>query len=734
MISRRLYDQVIQETGQTLKELHEILPPQTTFEPIFSTTYFNVCGYELRSSFSRRFDPLLEAFMGEAAFSADELFHLQRRIQFLTEVLFVAHLSETHALGLPVYINFSGLFLNDPRFMEYIQPLITNYRQVNILFLTIQVDASVSMPLLNEWLKHSGEMKASHCLLKWCPADETMPHHSFYQAFSKWTGVPLLLGQVADTATLEKAVHFEIPYCTGTHFSPPLDCITDLKPPPAAVHLQEVVNSNSSTFSTRPAPPATVQVGSIAGKVPAVSLKSTGAEVKELFAVNPLTEGLVVLSDEGWAAGLIMREQFYRNLSRQYGYEIFMNRPIGLIMVTHPLVVHDQTPIDEVGELAMRRSQDHLYDYVIVQKEDRYHGVVSIRELLIRISEMNVSIAKYTNPLTGLPGNELIARQLEQALHLNTCTLLYVDVDHFKAYNDIYGFEKGDRVLRSLGSILQKNLLLLNEPHAFLGHIGGDDFVIILPHYHYESLCQQVIQEFDSTIRQYYHAGDLARGFVVAQNRRHEKETFPLVSLSIAAVTNESSDFGSIDRLTLAAALGKKRCKETTGSSFLSLTQEDWRQVDAAINGGDESMRQRKVLFMCVHNAARSQMAEAFLKHYGKDAYQVESAGLEPGTLNPLVVEVMQEIDFDISGNSTNSVFDFFKEGRLYTHVITVCDVHNSEKCPIFPGKVMRQNWSFPDPGAVEGTHEDKLAQVRLIRDQIKTRVLQFIEEDAAAI
>lgn len=731
MISRRLYDQVVQETGQSLKELHETLPPHTLFEPIYSTSYFNVCGFELRSSFSRRFDPLLEGFMGETGLSGEELLPLQRRIQFLTEVLFVAHLSETHASGVPVYVNFSGLFLNDARFMAYIQPLLTNHRQVNALFLTLQLDQSVQMPLLSQWLRDSGEMKASHCLLKWCPNDETMAHLSFYSAFSKWTGIPLLIGQVTDAACLEKLSVHQVPYCTGAYFSPPLDAAAALKVPLTLSQLQNFAMPHTFSSSTSSPSSSTVQVGSAASKVPTVSLKSTGAQVKELFSSHPLAEGLVVLSDEGQAVGLVMREQFYRNLSRQYGYEIFMNRPIGLIMVTNPLIVHDQTPIDEVGELAMRRSQDHLYDYVIIQREGRYYGVVSIRELLIRISEMNVSIAKYTNPLTGLPGNELITQQLEQALQMTACTLLYVDVDHFKAYNDTYGFEKGDRVLRSLGSILQKNLLLLNEPHAFLGHIGGDDFVIILPHYHYETLCRQVLQEFDTTIRQYYNASDLARGFVVAQNRRQEQETFPLASLSIAAVTNEDGDFASIDRLTLAAALGKKRCKEAVGSSFFVLTPKDWRQVDAALNGGDVPMERRKVLFMCVHNAARSQMAEAFLKHYGNGAYHVESAGLEPGALNPLVVEVMEEIGFDISGNLTNSVFQFFKEGRLYTHVITVCDVHNSEKCPIFPGKVNRQNWSFEDPGAVEGTHEEKLAQVRLIRDEIKARVLQFIEEDS---
>src|SRR5450432_2617897 len=97
-----------------------------------------------------------------------------------------------------------------------------------------------------------------------------------------------------------------------------------------------------------------------------------------------------------------------------------------------------------------------------------------------------------------------------------------------------------------------------------------------------------------------------------------------------------------------------------------------------------------KVLFVCIHNSARSQMAQAFLKKYGSENFIAESAGLEPGTLNKNVVEVMKEIDIDISQNKTQSVFDLFIKGRTYNAVVTVCDEASAESCPIFPGKVKR--------------------------------------------
>lgn len=139
-------------------------------------------------------------------------------------------------------------------------------------------------------------------------------------------------------------------------------------------------------------------------------------------------------------------------------------------------------------------------------------------------------------------------------------------------------------------------------------------------------------------------------------------------------------------------------------------------------------MDKKKVLFVCIHNSARSQMAEEYLRHMAGDDYEAESAGLEPGTINPLVVEVLKEDGIDISGKQTQSVFDLYKAGKKYHYVITVCSREAEEKCPIFPGVTQRFNWPFDDPSKVEGSHEEKLDKVRIIRDQIKEKVSAFID------
>ena len=136
-----------------------------------------------------------------------------------------------------------------------------------------------------------------------------------------------------------------------------------------------------------------------------------------------------------------------------------------------------------------------------------------------------------------------------------------------------------------------------------------------------------------------------------------------------------------------------------------------------------------RILFVCIHNSARSQMAEAFLKTLGGDNFEVESAGIEKGRLNPNVVQVMSEVGIDISKNKTTEVLDLLKEGNTYQAVITVCDAANAERCPVFPGMVKRVAWSFADPSAFKGSQDEILQQIRIVRDEIKEKVEGFIKE-----
>jgi arsenate reductase len=138
-------------------------------------------------------------------------------------------------------------------------------------------------------------------------------------------------------------------------------------------------------------------------------------------------------------------------------------------------------------------------------------------------------------------------------------------------------------------------------------------------------------------------------------------------------------------------------------------------------------MTLHKIVFVCIHNSARSQMAEAFLNQLGGDSLIAESAGLIPGKLNPNVVSVMKEIGIDISNKSTQSVDDLLQQHKSYDAVITVCDAASAEACPVFPGQSKHLGWSFTDPSLFTGTHAEILEQIRKVRDEIRIAVTAFI-------
>ena len=140
-------------------------------------------------------------------------------------------------------------------------------------------------------------------------------------------------------------------------------------------------------------------------------------------------------------------------------------------------------------------------------------------------------------------------------------------------------------------------------------------------------------------------------------------------------------------------------------------------------------MPKQKVLFICVHNSARSQMAAALMKQTCGEFFEAQSAGLEPGVINPLVIEVLQELGIDISKNKTQRVFDVWKSGQIFQFLITVCSESEARGCPIFAGVTTRLHWPFDDPSKFTGPRDERLEKTRRVRDQIHARIDSFCEE-----
>ncbi len=183
------------------------------------------------------------------------------------------------------------------------------------------------------------------------------------------------------------------------------------------------------------------------------------------------------IAENNTVIGVITRNDLFRNISDKYGYTLYANKPVSVIMSREFLCVEYQSSIDSVAKKAMHRHYDKIYDFITVTKESKYYGIVTVKDLLEKSIEIEVINAKHLNPLSELPGNMLIEKQLEMCIDSPIpYTILYFDVDNFKPYNDVYGFENGDRLIRCLSRILKEHIPKTN----FIGHIGGDDFITIL--------------------------------------------------------------------------------------------------------------------------------------------------------------------------------------------------------------------------------------------------------------
>lgn len=312
-------------------------------------------------------------------------------------------------------------------------------------------------------------------------------------------------------------------------------------------------------------------IGDIVEKVIFVKSNAKCEEAYRYFKENPTIEGIVVCF-HSYPVGLVMKTQFYQSLSTKYGFNLFMNRTIDLVMDKNPLIVDSTLSITEVTTRAMNRRQEHLYDYVIVTEQGYIKGIVSIKNLLIRLTEVQVNIARNTNPLTGLPGNLIIEKVLQNILsRQQPFSVLYIDIDSFKTFNDTKGFKEGDELIWKTANTIVENVKITSNEPFFVGHIGGDDFIAVIPHYEHENICQSIISRFDQLVRQFYSEEELHKGYVEAISRRGRLERINLVSLSIAVISNKHHSFESVELLSKTAAKVKKHCKAINKSVYLSL-------------------------------------------------------------------------------------------------------------------------------------------------------------------
>lgn len=298
------------------------------------------------------------------------------------------------------------------------------------------------------------------------------------------------------------------------------------------------------------------------------SSTTLGKEILEYLHTNHDHMDIIIV-DDNKPVGLISREFFLSNLATNYGMSIYSNRPVKLLINTNPLILEYTTPVEQATKAAMARTSDHIYDSIIITKNDEYFGITTIKALLEITTKIELNRAKNANPLTGLPGNQIIDWESTRYIsHLIPFSAIYIDLDNFKVYNDVYGYDAGDTVLTTTANILSACLKRTCSEH-FLGHIGGDDFITFIPTVDVEVICKNIIDQFAKESKTFYSLEHQKQGYVTAKNRSDKIEQFPLMTISLAVVVVNKNEKITSKKLAAKAAEVKKICKETWENNFV---------------------------------------------------------------------------------------------------------------------------------------------------------------------
>lgn len=265
--------------------------------------------------------------------------------------------------------------------------------------------------------------------------------------------------------------------------------------------------------------------------------------------------------------GIIHKDRLFYQLGQRFGYDLFSKKPVSEIM-DKALVFEAATPLEEVTRQILLREESAVYDAVVVVLNGSYLGLVKVHSILDNMTRQKIANAMQANPLTGLPGNNLIKEEISSRLAAKEIfAVLYFDLDNFKPFNDNFGFGSGDNVIRCLGNLVRDRVLEW-DTKAFVGHVGGDDFVAVCAFHNVEELCRQIVARFDREALGFHDQDTRTKGFYESRDRLGNVQRFSLLSLSIAVVSTVSRSFESYAHLTSVATEVKKKAKSIAGSSY----------------------------------------------------------------------------------------------------------------------------------------------------------------------
>lgn len=315
-----------------------------------------------------------------------------------------------------------------------------------------------------------------------------------------------------------------------------------------------------------------VSIGDIAKRVEPLSPYTPIMDCFLRFMKDEKLSLIPVVKDD-IVIGQVQRNRFLEHtVLGRFGYGIHLNakKCICEVMEEPTFVIEYRTTLEDASRIVQKREHNRIYDDIIVSKDGEYHGVVPINILLEAITQRAIIIAKDSNPLTGLPGNWAIQREIERRIAQQIpFEITYIDINNFKPYNDHYGFERGDKVIFHIGSILRE--LSIEFRDIFVGHIGGDDFIIVTPPEVSQEICKRLIEKFNELLH-LFHGEDFIKGYYKSKNRKEEEEVFRLLSLTCATVSTKKRKITSYAHLASISSEVKaeaKRLAKLEGGSVI---------------------------------------------------------------------------------------------------------------------------------------------------------------------
>jgi len=300
-------------------------------------------------------------------------------------------------------------------------------------------------------------------------------------------------------------------------------------------------------------------------EVPCVSPDMSNNQVHALLVKHETLHAVPVV-DKGIPIGLITRSGMIDRFARLYQRELYGTKTCITFMDDAPVIADKHISLQELSKIMVEGDSRHLSNGFIITDNGQYVGMGTGHDLVREITQMQINAARYANPLTLLPGsvpiNEHMDRLLENGEKFFVC---YVDIDHFKPFNDVYGFRKGDDIIQLTGKVLVENC---NPALDMVGHIGGDDFIILFQSADWEKCCNKILSDFQKTIPNYYSQGDVARGGYMSEDRRGKKVFHSLASLSLGVVRVDPGQYGTTYHVASAASEAKKQAKKIPGNSL----------------------------------------------------------------------------------------------------------------------------------------------------------------------